>query len=128
MLLTMPLLILAGTANFGCQTFPDAPRPPVIEFHVINTKIQGTKCSRSDLTSCPGSGFSQMNGWFAFSPGNYQEIQNYIDRLICIAEGGCVSAAEVVGYSPMASTREAAVADLKQIRTRLRQIKAKLKN
>lgn len=69
-----------------------APKPPAVEFYLHDLPRGVALCSPSDGGICPAVPMSVTDGWYMLKPRGVQAIQDYIDELVCIIDGGCQGA------------------------------------
>ena len=89
--------LLVGVSTSSCVSHP--PAPPVVTFYIHDLENHKALCASSDGKECPAVDISNTANWWLLPPNEMQKIQDYVDLLYCIAEGGCQSEAQVMGIS-----------------------------
>lgn len=85
------MLLIVGVAT-SCVS--RAPKPPVVEFYLNDVPAGVAYCSSSNGVMCAPVRLSDTDGWYSLKPEGVQAIQDYVDTLVCIIDGGCQSQQE----------------------------------
>lgn len=83
------LLIKLLVALVVSSCVSKAPKPPTIDIYIhdqVNAVAYG---ANSDGEVLRPVAMAQTDNWFMFSPQSWESVQNYVDLLICIIDGGC---------------------------------------
>lgn len=99
-----------------------APKPPVVDFYLHDAPQSVAYCSRSNHEKCDSVKIEDTDNWFLFPPEQLEKIQNYIDLLVCIIEGGCKDAQSGVLSTSVSLSPE----DLRKISKLMRDLRTNL--
>ncbi len=82
-------IIAIALTETACVSTRNIPKPPTMEFGVIDTPTGTVPCARTDSQSCVEKKIKDLDGYIAVHPAYWEANQNYINTLVCISRGGC---------------------------------------
>lgn len=103
-----------------------APKPPNINFYLHDFPRAQALCATSEGKQCPKKLLAETDKYIMLEPRHWTAIQNYIDLLVCVAEGGCRGQTVRV-KSEMNSQVTSTADELKKISMKFKEIDQALK-
>jgi hypothetical protein len=80
---------MLGAASSGCVS--KAPRPPALDIYIHDSANSVAYGKNSEGAVLEPISIKETDNWFMFSPRSWESVQNYVDLLVCIIDGGCKS-------------------------------------
>jgi hypothetical protein len=79
-------VLAASLVLTSCQSLP--PSPDINLYSMDYPRAQAL-CSNSKGVKCDKVFIAATDKFYMLSPKDWEKLQNYIDKLICVARGGC---------------------------------------
>lgn len=110
-------LLLAGASLSGCAS--SAPKPPALNLYIHDASHGVAYGSSSDGQALKPVSMKDTDNWYLLPPQEWQKVQDYVDLLTCVLDGGCKG-------GPPTSMVSITAQDLKQVSKKLKQFRHRI--